>query len=243
MLDCIEISIEFRDHCCSARVNAQVKLLQLCLRVIRGAQSPSKWLASHLSHVNAGKGIPFFIESVMRIPATFEPLNIDNPDRPIHRSGGEQQNATYNCNPSCLSPQRPGKGGSRQCGYACIQNHRGGGVNVVQNRNREDATRSRTGKIGGVQCSRVQRKSSKRETDNHPSKHERNRNKSERQSSPGEFAFRIGGKIQMHSEANGTRQSEKEPGICEGEVAGTPLHDFDKNSTGSQAAHCKRKRH
>ena len=112
-------------------------------------------------------------------------------------------------------------------------------MNVVQDWNREDATGGRTGKIGGVQRPRVQRKSSECDTDNNPSKDERNRNKSERQSTPAKFAFRIGGNIQLHGEANGARQSEDQAGIGKGGVRITLLHDFHKNRTGGQAEHGK----
>ena len=173
----------------------------------------------------------------MRIPAAFEPLNIDAPGRLIHCCGREQRDTTYTGNPSCLSGQSPGKSGSRQCGYSCIQNHCSWRVNVVQNWNREHATSRRTGKIGGVQRARMQRKSSKGDTDNHPAKNEWNRNKSERQSSPGEFAFRIGRNIQLHTEANGAGQSEKQSGIGKSAVRVALLHYFDQDRAGSQAEH------
>src|SRR5947207_1350069 len=80
MLDGVQISVEFRDHCCRTGIDIQIELADLSLRTIPGAESPSKRLASQFSHVDARKCVPFFIESVVRIPTAFEPLNIDERD-------------------------------------------------------------------------------------------------------------------------------------------------------------------
>ena len=40
MLDGVQISVEFRDHCCRTGIDIQIELAALSLRTIPGAQSP-----------------------------------------------------------------------------------------------------------------------------------------------------------------------------------------------------------
>src|SRR5436309_483305 len=104
-----EISVEFRDHGCRTGVDIQIELSDLSIRVICRAQAPSKWLASQFSYMDARKCIPFFIKSFMRIPATFEPPNIDELDGLINGSRTEEQSATASGYPSLFFTRRPGK--------------------------------------------------------------------------------------------------------------------------------------
>src|SRR5437899_10262567 len=78
MLDGVQISVEFRDHCCRTGIDIQIELADLSPRMIPGAQSPSKRLASQFWHVDARKCVPFLIVSFGRISRGFVPVNVDD---------------------------------------------------------------------------------------------------------------------------------------------------------------------
>src|SRR5437667_6835572 len=177
MLDGVQISVEFRDHCCRAGVDIQIELADLLLRTIPGAQSPSKRLASQFSHVDARKGVPFFIESVVRIPTAFEPLNIDELDGLINGTQSEQLRSTASRYPSRISLRRPSKRRERR--DTRIQNHSRRSVDMVQDRNRQDATGRGPGKIGRIQCTCVPGKTCEGYAYNHPGENKGNSRQNE----------------------------------------------------------------
>src|SRR5437667_8636277 len=230
-----EISVEFRDHGCRTGVDIQIKLSDLSIRVICRAQAPSKWLASQFSYVDARKCVPFFIESVVRIPTAFEPLNIDELDGLINGTQREQQPTTASRYPSRFSIRRPSK--RRECRDTRIQNHSRRRVDMVQDRNRQDATGRGPGKIGRIQCTCVPGKTCEGYAYNHPPENKGNRRQNESQSCPGDLFFRIDGYIQLRGETDSARQSEKQAKVGKHRVRFALLHQLDENRPGSETKH------
>ena len=116
-------------------------------------------------------------------------------------------------------------------------------MNVIEDGNREHATRGGSGKIGCVERACVRRKPRQRDANHHSTEDEWNGDERKCQSGPPDFRFRIGGNVQLHCKADRARQSEKQSGIRKRHVRIPLFHHFDKDRTCGKSEHGEGDRH
>src|SRR5438067_1134605 len=116
-------------------------------------------------------------------------------------------------------------------------------MDMIQYRNRQDATGGRPGQIRSVERAGVLRKARERDAVHHSTEHERNRNEGKSESRPGQFVFRIRRNVQLHCKANGTRQRERQTRTRKCDIRITLLKELDESGSSRKPEHGEGDRH
>src|SRR6266487_4055381 len=104
-----EIPIESGNDRRRARIDIQIKLLELAIGMIGGTHPPTEWLLPGIPHINSRQRVPLLVKTVVPVLAALEPLNVDKFGRLIPGSANEQHHTTGARHPTDSPLKRPGK--------------------------------------------------------------------------------------------------------------------------------------